>query len=222
MDRFLLDLDNLPKAKKEVILAITSSYSEKRKVAFVKSLIFLGFSTIKQNDIDVASANIAKSTNVNSPKFRVILANTPIATFLKTFTNQTSKRSCVYAFLYAGISSYIEYMDVINKGGDKKTIDVIEKKLFLCGLSDHLSQNISLNIVVQPTNMVIQPANKAVNTPTIEPLPTTLPPQTKEPLRGDAREQNDGSGSPTHPPKLNREEKTSKSTTKPKFKIDGV
>lgn len=166
MDRFLLDLENLPKAKKEVIFQITSSYPDKRKVAFLKSLIFLGFSNIKQADIDIATANIGKSTTTQSQKYRVILTNTPIADFLKSIKNKSTKRSCVYAFLYAGITSYIEYMRLIENGNEAKSLEIAEKKLFLCGLGEHLNTNLSISIKVD---------KEPTSTPTVENKKNTTP-----------------------------------------------
>lgn len=148
MDRYLLDLNQLPLAKTEVIAVITSGYSDAQKTSFIKSLIFLGFSTIKQSDIDVAHANIAKSSGAKSLKVRISLTGTPIANFLSSFKKQSTKRSCVYAFLYAGISNYIEYQQAIKANADEKVLKKIEKNLFLCGLSDHFSQ--SFNFVVTP------------------------------------------------------------------------
>lgn len=146
MDRFLLDLENLPKAKKEVIFQITSSYQDAGKIAFIKSLIFLGFATIKQSDIDLATANIGKSTINSKHKYRIVLTNTPIAKFLKTFANQTTRRSCVYAFLYAGITNYINSKESLKTSKDKALIESIEKRFFLCGLNDHIDNMITINV----------------------------------------------------------------------------
>lgn len=212
MDRFLLDLDNLPKAKKEVILQITSSYSERSKVAFIKSLIFLGFSTIKQSDLDVTAANIAKSSNGSSTKYRVILKNTPIAAFLKTLTSQTSKRSCVYAFLYSGISNYIEYMEAIQNNADRKIIESIEKKLFLCGLSDHFSNSINISVQAEPQRSPeVKVAIAASPAPIVNENTKTISNETNHPVI--AVELNQPINDVTPPIKQSK---------KPKFQIDGV
>lgn len=212
MDRFLLDLDNLPKAKKEVILQITSSYSERSKVAFIKSLIFLGFSTIKQSDLDVTAANIAKSSNGSSTKYRVILKNTPIAAFLKTLTSQTSKRSCVYAFLYSGISNYIEYMEAIQNNADRKIIESIEKKLFLCGLSDHFSNSINISVQAElQRSPEVKVAIAASPAPIVNENTKTISNETNHPVI--AVELNQPINDVTPPIKQSK---------KPKFQIDGV
>lgn len=212
MDRFLLDLDNLPKAKKEVILQITSSYSERSKVAFIKSLIFLGFSTIKQSDLDVTAANIAKSSNGSSTKYRVILKNTPIAAFLKTLTSQTSKRSCVYAFLYSGISNYIEYMEAIQNNADRKIIESIEKKLFLCGLSDHFSNSINISVQAElQRSPEVKVAIAASPAPIVNENKKTISNETNHPVI--AVELNQPINDVTPPIKQSK---------KPKFQIDGV
>lgn len=212
MDRFLLDLDNLPKAKKEVILQITSSYSERSKVAFIKSLIFLGFSTIKQSDLDVTAANIAKSSNGSSTKYRVILKNTPIAAFLKTLTSQTSKRSCVYAFLYSGISNYIEYMEAIQNNADRKIIESIEKKLFLCGLSDHFSNSINISVQAElQRSPEVKVAIAASPAPIVNENKKTISNETNHPVI--AVELN---------PPINDVTPPIKQSKKPKFQIDGV
>lgn len=212
MDRFLLDLDNLPKAKKEVILQITSSYSERSKVAFIKSLIFLGFSTIKQSDLDVTAANIAKSSNGSSTKYRVILKNTPIAAFLKTLTSQTSKRSCVYAFLYSGISNYIEYMEAIQNNADRKIIESIEKKLFLCGLSDHFSNSINISVQAElQRSPEVKVAISASPAPIVNENKKTINNETNHPVI--AVELNQPINDVTPPIKQSK---------KPKFQIDGV
>lgn len=220
MDRFLLDLDNLPKAKKEVILQITSSYSERSKVAFIKSLIFLGFSTIKQSDLDVTTANIAKSSSGSSTKYRVILKNTPIAAFLKTLTSQTSKRSCVYAFLYSGISNYIEYMEAIQNNADRKIIESIEKKLFLCGLSDHFSNSINISVQAElqrspqaelQRSPEVKVAIAASPAPIVNENKKTISNETNHPVI--AVELNQPINDVTPPIKQSK---------KPKFQIDGV
>lgn len=212
MDRFLLDLDNLPKAKKEVILQITSSYSERSKVAFIKSLIFLGFSTIKQSDLDVTAANIAKSSSGSSTKYRVILKNTPIAAFLKTLTSQTSKRSCVYAFLYSGISNYIEYMEAIQNNADRKIIESIEKKLFLCGLSDHFSNSINISVQAElQRSPEVKVAIAASPAPIVNENKKTISNETNHPVI--AVELNQPINDVTPPIKQSK---------KPKFQIDGV
>lgn len=220
MDRFLLDIENLPKAKKEVILQITSTYPDKRKVAFIKSLIFLGFSTIKQADIDIATANIGKSSNDEAKKYRIILTNTPIADFLKNIKNQTTKRSCVYAFLYAGIASYIDFMTVIHShSADKKVLENIEKKLFLCGLGEHLNTNLSINIQITPPS----PPSSSTTLNNQLDIPKQIEKNNSAPRQNEITT-NFTPGIPLT--EVNKETPNAnhiaKKSPKPKFKIDGV
>lgn len=151
MERYLLDLENLPKAKKEVILQITSPLTEQGKTAFVRSLIFLGFAEIKQSEIDVDNANIGRSKHTNPHRVRVVLTNTKISKFLDKYPDQNSKRSCVYAFLYAGISCFIEYIDILGKSKDEKELQRIEKNLFLCGLGEYFQSEIKFTISQLPS-----------------------------------------------------------------------
>lgn len=169
MERYLLDLENLPKAKKEVILQITSPLTEQGKTAFVRSLVFLGFAEIKQSKIDVDNANIGKSKHPNPHRVRVVLTNTKISKFLDNYPDQNSKRSCVYAFLYAGINCFIEYMGILEKSKNEKELERIEKNLFLCGLGEYFHSEIKLTISQSlPSPPLQQPviqSNKPIDQP---------------------------------------------------------
>lgn len=163
MERYLLDLENLPKAKKEVILQITSPLTEQGKTAFVRSLIFLGFAEIKQSEIDVDNANIGRSKHTNPHRVRVVLTNTKISKFLDKYADQNSKRSCVYAFLYAGINHFIEYMGILEKSKNEKELQRVEKNLFLCGLGEYFQSEIKFTIS-QPPPTPPQPVIKTNKT----------------------------------------------------------
>lgn len=147
MERYLIDLNNLPRAKKEVIENITSPLTKVEKNSFLKSLIFLGFNTIKQSDIDVTTSYIGTGNRNSENKYRVYLANTPIADFLEKFESKTTKRSCVYAFIYAGINSFIEYQEKLAGKPTDKELKAIEKNLFLCGLSEFINIDLKIEII---------------------------------------------------------------------------
>ena len=142
----------------------------------------------------------------------MILKNTPIAAFLKTLTSQTSKRSCVYAFLYSGISNYIEYMEAIQNNADRKIIESIEKKLFLCGLSDHFSNSINISVQAElQRSPEVKVAIAASPAPIVNENKKTISNETNHPVI--AVELNQPINDVTPPIKQSK---------KPKFQIDGV
>lgn len=159
MARYLLDLENLPKAKKEVILQITSPLSEQGKTAFVRSLVFLGFAEMKKSGIDVDNANIGKSKHAKPERVRVTLTNTKVSKFLEKYPNSISKRSCVYALLYLGINCFIEYMQTLEKSKNEKEITRIEESLFLCGLGEYFNSELKFSITSTPIKTSSQPTS---------------------------------------------------------------
>lgn len=185
MERYLLDLENLPKAKKEVILQITSPLTEQGKTAFVRSLIFLGFAEIKQSEIDVDNANIGKSKHPKPCRVRVVLTNTIISKFLEKYPDQNSKRSCVYAFLYAGVNCFIDYMEILEKSKNEKELKPknekelkrIEKNLFLCGLGEYFHSEVKLTISQSLPSPPPQQPEVKQNKPVDQPEPLVNKPE---------------------------------------------
>lgn len=141
MERFSLDLDHLPKNKKDALRFfmenLTNTSADKSNL--VCGLIFLGFRTLKGKNFTNMPMNIPASTSDNF-KIRINFTDSALSTYLSYFEAKRSKRNCVLALLYTGICSFEEYSHLIQKKvgtNSKKIVSVeqIEEDIYLSGLT---------------------------------------------------------------------------------------
>lgn len=142
MERFSLDLDHLPKNKKDALRFFMDSFATTTtdKSNLVCGLIFLGFRTLKGKSLTSMPLNIPTSTSDNF-KIRINFTDAALSNYLSYFEAKKSKRNCVLALLYTGICSFEDYSLFMQKKTGKSlkkniSIDQIEEDIYLSGLTN--------------------------------------------------------------------------------------
>lgn len=141
MERFQLDLDHLPKNKKDALRFFMNNLANTPtdKSNLVCGLIFLGFRTLKGKSFTNMPMNMPASTSDNF-KIRINFSDAALSTYLSYFEAKKSKRNCVLALLYTGICSFEEYSHLIQKKAGKNSkkivsVEQIEEDIYLSGLT---------------------------------------------------------------------------------------
>ncbi len=142
MERFSLDLDHLPKNKKDALRFFMDSFATTTtdKSNLVCGLIFLGFRTLKGKNLSTMPLNIPTSSSDNF-KIRINFTDAALSNYLSLFEAKKSKRNCVLALLYTGICSFEDYSLFIQKKNVKSlkkniSLDQIEEDIYLSGLTN--------------------------------------------------------------------------------------
>lgn len=147
MERFLLDIEYLPHGKVLFIDKMTNQLMPEEKLNFIKSLIYLGFSTVRQEDISFASGNIGKLKTSGENKLRMHLTNPALENFLNKQNSKKVKRSFIYALLYAGVNNFISFQEKLaDENINKKELERVERLLFLSGLSSYFDNKVDISI----------------------------------------------------------------------------
>lgn len=153
MERFLLDLEYLPIGKFKIINKISNELAPEEKLNFIKGLIYLGFSTVRQEDITFASGSIGKKKTSGENKFRVHIVNPALETFLSKHPNKKTQRTFIYALLFSGINNFLKFQETLHaKKANILEIEKIEKLLFMSGMSNFFDNIINIEV----SNIVIQ------------------------------------------------------------------
>jgi hypothetical protein len=147
MERFLLDMEYLPQGKLSFIKKISEKMSAEDRLNLIKGLIYLGFSTVRQEDVTFASGNIGKKKTTGENKLRVQVSNPALEVFLNKQASKKIKRTFIYALLYSGTNSLIGFQEALKqKDVSKKELERIEKLLFLSGLTDFFENQVTVEI----------------------------------------------------------------------------
>lgn len=141
MERFQIDLDYLPKKKKDALQFFMDNLASTAtdKMNLVCGLIFLGFRTLsgKVNTNIPMYVPVSKSAG---NKIRVNLNDPALNNYLNFFDTQKSKRNCILSLLYKGIGCFEDYSLAIrekdtHKGKGLLSADRIEEDVYLSGLT---------------------------------------------------------------------------------------
>lgn len=156
MERFLLDIEYLPHGKVLFIEKMSNKLMPEEKLNFIKGLIYLGFSTVRQEDVSFASGNIGKLKTSGENKLRMHLSNPALENFLNKQNSKKVKRSFIYALLYAGVNNFISFQEKLaDETINKKELERIERLLFLSGLSSYFDNKVDISITNNQSKSIV-------------------------------------------------------------------